>query len=274
MNTRFTQFPLLMAVIIGVSGMLGCQKQEAKSPAASTIASSVPETTAAKKIVVGVDEEFPPIVFRDGDGKLIGHDIDLARETFKRMGITMEHRAVHWGSKDDELIQKKTIDMLWSGVNISEARKQVYAFSTPYLDNFQVVVVPTNSPIRSLADLSGKIVGVQQGTSTLPRLQAFQGKSGPIGKIETFPEYAKILVAMMEGKIEAAVMGDVALPSYMQNSPGKFRVVDGNFGETSMAVALRKQDTELLEKINQALASLKADGTAQSIRARWFPKNQ
>ncbi|QTD45415.1 transporter substrate-binding domain-containing protein [Ottowia testudinis] len=217
-----------------------------------------------------MDGNFPPMVFRDGKGNLVGYDIDMSREAFKRMGVTPEYHDLHWGAKDNELLKTKTVDLFWSGMNISPERAAIYEFSVPYLSNRQIVVVPVDSPIRSIADLAGKRVGAQRGSSLLPRLEALQSTGGRIAKLEDFEEYAGILVSMIEGKIDAGVMGSVALDAYQKNTPGKFRVLDENLGETNMAAAFRKEDRATVEKLNRALEAMKADGTAEKIRVQWF----
>ncbi|MDO5691442.1 MAG: transporter substrate-binding domain-containing protein [Pseudomonadota bacterium] len=259
---------VIAAMLLG-----GCNPTDG---AKSTSVDAAPVNQAAsgglnvKHVRVGVDANFPPMVYRDARGQLVGYDIDLSREAFKRMGAEVEYHDLHWGAKDDELLKFKNVDMFWSGVNISPARAEVYEFSAPYLANKQIVVVPVNSPIRTIADLGGKRVGVQRGSSLLPRLEAIQGPEGRIQSVETFEEYAGILVSMLEGKLDAGLMGSVALDYYQKNTPGKFRILDENLGETNMAVAFRKEDRNFVENFNKVLEAMKADGTTERIRARWF----
>ena len=161
--------------------------------------------------------------------------------------------------------------MLWSGMDISEEQKKDFAFSVPYLENDQVIVVPTNSSIQNKADLGGKTVGTHTGSFLLSVLRDFQGTGGKIGKIVEYPDYGNILVHMMEGKIDAAVMGEVVSNYYLKSNQGKFRKLEDNFGRTSMAVAVRKDDTAMLNNLNKALESVKADGTLEALKNKWFP---
>ena len=264
----------------------GCDKQEAKAPAAAPTAQAANQGTDVAQLTqqgevthedhghVGIDESFPPMVFRDAQSKLTGYDIELMREVLIRTGIKesdIAHTPVNWQQKHIELNDKKSVDMLWSGLNISEERKKDFDFTVPYLDNDQVIVVLENSPVNNKADLGGLTVGAQTGSSLLPILRDFQGTNGKIAKIVEYPDYGSILVGLMEGKIDAGVMGGVASYYYLKSTPGKFRQLDETLGHTFMAVAVRKGNTELLNNLNKALESAKADGTIKALNEKWFP---
>src|SRR5690554_5954545 len=122
------------------------------------------------KIVVGLDDNFPPMGFRDEKNQLVGFDIDLAREATKRLGIEVEFKAIDWSAKEAEL-QGKRVDVLWNGLTITEERKKNINFTKPYMANHQIIVVAANSPIQAKADLSGKVVGAQEGSSAVDAIK-------------------------------------------------------------------------------------------------------
>lgn len=275
LKQRLYKMGMVVALLAATGSFVAACGKDKPSAKAETAAAK-PAATAAKGadargargtvVEVGVDANFPPMVFRGGDGNLTGFDIDLAREAFKRMEQEYDLHDIHWGTKDRQLNQDKSIDVVWSGFNISNERRQVYEFTEPYMANKQVVVVPANSPIQTLADLNGKTVATQIGSSLGPKLRAI----GDVTVKAEYAEYAAELVAVSTGEVDAAAMGDVAVAYYMQNTPGKFRILSEDLGETFMAAAVRKEDRELLAKLNKAIEEMKADGTVQRIRAQWF----
>ena len=123
------------------------------------------------KIVIGLDDNFPPMGFRDDSGQLVGFDIDLAQEASKRLGIPVEFKPIDWDSKETELKSKK-IDAIWNGLSITPEREKNILFSRPYENGPQILLVKNDSPIQGKADLAGKIVGTQQGSTGLEAIEA------------------------------------------------------------------------------------------------------
>lgn len=122
------------------------------------------------KIVIGLDDNFPPMGFRDDSGQLVGFDIDLAQEASKRLGIPVEFKPIDWDSKEAAL-KSKQVDMLWNGLTITDERSQQIAFSKPYMNNAQLLVVRADSPINDRAGLAGKVIGTQEGSSSIDALE-------------------------------------------------------------------------------------------------------
>lgn len=134
----------------------GCGNDADKDKAAAT--------ELPKKIVIGLDDNFPPMGFRDDKGEIVGFDIDLAKEVAKRAGMEVEFKPIDWDSKEAEL-KSKRIDALWNGLSLTPEREKNILFSTPYVQDKQIIAVRADSPIQSKDDLKGKIVGTQQGSS-------------------------------------------------------------------------------------------------------------
>ena len=121
------------AAVAAMAFVTGCgdQKQQAQQ--------KLPD-----KVVIGLDDNFPPMGFRDESGKIIGFDIDLATEAAKRLGVEVEFKPIDWDSKEAAL-KSKQVDMLWNGLTITDERKQQIAFSKPYCNNAQILVVRSDS---------------------------------------------------------------------------------------------------------------------------------
>src|SRR5690554_5133083 len=114
--------------------------------------------------VLGLDDSFPPMGFRDENNEIVGFDIDLAREVTSRMGVELKLQPIDWNAKEQEL-NTGNIDCIWNGFTITPERSEMINFSDPYVDNAQVAVVRGDSPVQSLADLASKRVGIQAGSS-------------------------------------------------------------------------------------------------------------
>lgn len=243
-----------------------------KAEAAVSKADSAPNKTDAtdKKLIVGLDDNFTPMEFRGKGNVLMGYDIDLSREAFKRLNIPFDYKSISWGAKDDELLKDKTIDVIWSALNITDERRGLYALTDAYISNSQVVVVPVGSPIAQATDLVGKKVGVVKNgwvQGELAKDPSLTG--GEVAEFVELPSAAQILSELLTGSIDAVVADKVTVDYYVANSPGKFVLVEGFF-ETGMGVAVRPDETELRNKINKVLADMKADGTERAIYKKWF----
>ena len=145
--------------------LAGCSKTETPAPAAAT-----PAPAVVTKIVVGLDDNFPPMGFRDEKNELVGFDIDMAKEAAKRLGLEVEFKPIDWSAKEAELSGKR-VDALWNGLTITEERKQNILFTAPYMENHQIIVVPAGSAIKAKADLAGKVVGAQEGSSAVDAIK-------------------------------------------------------------------------------------------------------
>ena len=114
--------------------------------------------------VLGLDDSFPPLGFRDDNNNIVGYDIDLASEVAKRLGVKLECQPIDWAAKEQELNTGK-IDCIWNGFTMTAEREEALSFTKPYLDNAQVVIVRSDSGYKTLADLAGKTIGLQAGSS-------------------------------------------------------------------------------------------------------------
>jgi polar amino acid transport system substrate-binding protein len=133
---------VLSFVLVAAALLAACGRQE---DAAAGKPAAAPAPAAA--IVVGLDDNFPPMGFRDEKNALVGFDIDLASEAGKRLGAEVTFKPIDWNAKEAELNSKR-VDVLWNGLTITEARKEKILFTTPYLENRQIIVVTDKSPVK------------------------------------------------------------------------------------------------------------------------------
>ena len=245
--------------------LAGCSKTETPAPAAATPA-------AVTKIVVGLDDNFPPMGFRDEKNELVGFDIDMAKEAAKRLGLEVSFKPIDWSAKEAELSGKR-VDALWNGLTITEERKQNILFTAPYMENHQIIVVAANSAIKTKADLAGKVVGAQEGSSAVDAIKKDEAVFKSFKDIKTFGDNVTALMDLTTGRLDAVVVDEVVGRYYVAKKPDVYAVLDDHFGTEDYGVGLRKDDTDLHGKLDKALADMKADGVAAKIAEQWFGKN-
>lgn len=223
-------------------------------------------------IVVGLDDTFAPMGFRDETGELKGFDIDLAMEVAKLLDIEIRFQAIDWEMKEEELRQGN-IDMIWNGYSITEKRKEKVLFSDSYLTNRQIVVVLATSDIASKNDLEGKSIAVQKQSSALEALKKdseLYSKLAGNGAVE-FDTNNEALQDLEVGRVDA-VVADEVLARYYINLKGetKFRVLDEDFGSEEYAVGFRKDAYDLKEMVDNAFKTLKDNGKYKEFYEKWF----
>lgn len=228
-----------------------------------------------EKIVIGLDDTFAPMGFRDDDGNLTGFDVELAEETAKILGVEIEFQPIDWSMKETEL-NTGSIDCIWNGYSITDERKEKVLFSEAYLDNRQIIIVLADSDVDSADDLSGKTVAVQKDSSALSAVtadtaftEALKG-SAPV----EYDTNIECFLDLEEGRADAIVTDEV-LARYVMKQRGEeqYKVLDDDFGTEEYAVGFRKEDTVLCDAVNDALQQLKDNGTYQSIYSKWFSNN-
>ncbi|MGI6678377.1 MAG: amino acid ABC transporter substrate-binding protein [Dehalobacterium sp.] len=228
------------------------------------------------KFVVGLDDNYPPAGFRDADGELVGIDIDLAKEAAKRLGVEVEFQPVQW---DGVLMNLKNgdIDVIWNALGVTPEREEQIAFTKVYMIDKNIIVVPVDSPIKTKADLAGKVIGLQAGSTAEPAVTG-----DPVGaelkEIRKFENPTQALLDLQAGRIDAVVTNEMngRFLITQDNAQDKYYILseeEGYFGEEPYAVGLRKEDETFLAELNRALDEMKADGAAAEISEKWFGAN-
>ena len=259
------QISVLVVALMAAAMISGCgKKEEVSAPAAAP--------TPAAAIVVGLDDNFPPMGFRNEKNDLVGFDIDLAAEAGKRLGVEVTFKPIDWNAKEAELNGKR-VDVLWNGLTITEERKANILFTTPYLENRQIVVVLDKSAIKNKAELAGKVVGVQDGSSAVEAIQKDEATAKSLKELKKFADNVTALMDLSAGRLDALVVDEVVGRYYTAKKPGEYRVLDENFGTEDYGVGTRKDDTELMGKLQKALDDMKKDGSAAAISTKWFGKD-
>ncbi|HBS52077.1 MAG TPA: amino acid ABC transporter substrate-binding protein [Coxiellaceae bacterium] len=225
--------------------------------------------------IVGLDETFAPMGFRDKNGQIIGFDIDLAKEVARRLKVKIVFQPCVWDSIFFEL-KNSNIDAIWNGMTISEERKIKVLFSKPYMTNKVVVLVNKNSDIKRLADLNGKKVAAQSGAPAVDYIQNYKGsdfKPTTLKKLVQYPDNPMALYDLIKGGVDAVAVDEIFADYYTKMQKLKFRKLSGFLGKQQFGIAFRKNEVALRDKVQSALDSMIQDGTAAKISKKWFDRN-
>ncbi|MBY0123367.1 amino acid ABC transporter substrate-binding protein [Bacillus sp. S/N-304-OC-R1] len=224
------------------------------------------------EIIIGVDDKFAPLGFRDKDNNLVGFDIDYAKAAVEKMGKTPKFQPIDWKTKESELSSGR-IDLIWNGYTITDKRKKMVLFTKPYLANAQVIVTKSDSNIKSLDDLTGKVIGLQGLSSASDALDASPLKD----KIKSVSEYADNVLALSDlkaGRVDAVIIDEVVINYYMSQEEGTYKLLDETLAPEEYGIGVKKGNDQLLNDLQKALDELSKDGTAAKISEKWFGENK
>ncbi|MFC4800075.1 amino acid ABC transporter substrate-binding protein [Neobacillus sp. GCM10023253] len=223
-------------------------------------------------LVIGIDDKFAPMGFRDEKNEIVGFDIDYAKAAAEKMGQKVKFQPIDWKTKESELSSGR-IDLIWNGYTITDERKKKVLFTKPYLKNAQVVVTKADSKISKLADLEGKVVGLQSLSSASDALDANPIKD----KIKTVTEFKDNVLALNDlksGRLDAVVIDEVVIKYYMSKEKESFKILDESLAPEEYGVGVKKGNDKLLEKLQKALDAMNEDGTAAKISEKWFGEDK
>lgn len=254
-----------VVIMLGVLsvGIMACDKENVKTDKNNDT------------VIIGLDDTFVPMGYKDKNGEIVGFDVDLAKEIFKRSGRKVEFQPVDWTMKESELNQGN-IDLIWNGYSVTEERKEQVQFSDAYLDNKQVIIALSTSKLSAKEDLKDAKVGTQSESSSLEAINKDQelAKSFKDGQPVLFDTYNDALMDLEAGRLDAVVVDEILARYYMkQRGEEKFKVLNGDFGKEIYAVGARKDDEDLINDINKYYKEIKEDGTGENICSKWFGEN-
>ncbi|EOD00586.1 amino acid ABC transporter substrate-binding protein [Caldisalinibacter kiritimatiensis] len=256
---------LLVSILSIVLLIVGCSSQ-------SNTINSLDKIKENGELIIGLDDNFPPMGFRDKEGNIVGFDIDLAKELGNRMGVKVKFKPVEWDGIVLTLVNKN-IDIVWNGMTITENRKKKINFSKPYLENKQIIVVKKDSNIKSKDDLKGKSVGVQLESSSWYALNKDKQVVNNLKEIRQYPNNVEALMDLKAGRIDALVVDEILGRYYLNKNPKSYEILNDDFGKELYGIGIRKEDTKLKQEIDRILDEMKRDGTASKISEKWFGKD-
>lgn len=261
-KTIFAVAALIMAATLAFTG---CSKKSGAD-------NSVEDLKKRGVFILGLDDSFPPLGFRDENNKIVGYDIDLAKEVAARLGVEFKAQPINWDSKEQELATGQ-IDCIWNGFTMTAEREEALSFTKAYLDNAQVLIVRADGNIKSLSDMAGKTVGLQAGSSAAEAVEDNADFKKSLKEIIEFKDNIIALNDLEIGGVDGVVM-DSVVGNYSIKTTGKpFAVVGEALASEKYGVAFRKQDVKLRDEVQKILEEMEADGTVEKICNNWFGAN-
>jgi polar amino acid transport system substrate-binding protein len=222
-----------------------------------------------KKFVLGLDDSFPPMGYRNENNEIVGYDVDLAKEVTRRLGVELVLQPIDWNAKEQEL-NTGEIDCIWNGFTITEERKQALTYTPPYLKNAQVIVVKGNSPAQTLKDLAGKTAGTQAGSSSVDSLDEAPEFTSSLKDVVEYKDFLTALMDLDVGGINAVVIDLVVANDNINRSGKDFRILAETLGEEEFGIGFRKNDKALADKVWETLLAMAMDGSVAKIATKWL----
>lgn len=242
---------LIMIALLCLSVLAGCSGDTKK------------EAETNKVFKHGFDLDYPPYSYLQDDGSIGGFDVEVCQAVCEYLGWDYESVPFNWDAKDAELTSG-ACDCIWSGFTV-EGREDDYLWSIPYSSNIQVIMTSENSGISTLADLAGKLVGVQVATSALDLLEGDAAElSATFGDLLQYETYTIAFNDLAAGAIDAVAIDMPVAQFLMQDNPG-YTILEEELGVETYAIGFRVGEQELCDTINGALEAMSKDGTIAKI---------
>lgn len=255
-RTRLAIVLLVLALVVTLTAPFasGCKKEE------------------APVLKIGVEGAFPPFNYFDASNQLVGFEIDLANAICEKLGVTPEFVPTEWSAIQTGLLSKK-YDCIIASMTITPERLEMFNFSTPYyLDGDNLVVRDSETAITGPAATAGKIVGATTGTTQEEAANALDEQYG-LASVKLYPSDVEGISDLGSGRIDAFIAARLQILYRISQSGEAIKLVGDPLNTMEKGVAIRKEDTDLLNDINAALEDLFNDGTYARISTQWFGKD-
>ena len=236
---------------------------------------AAPDKGADKsKIVVGLDDNFPPMGFKNEKNEIVGFDVDLAKEAAKRLGREVEFKAIDWSSKEAEL-KSGRVQILWNGLDITDKRKENMLFSNPYMDNRQIIFVKKGSTaVSDEKSLAGKTIGAQSASTAEEYTDTTDFYKNEVKEVKKYPDYVAAFMDLENGRLDAVIGDEIVGRYYMSKHPDELEALPIVVGPVSeFGIAFAKDNTALQSEVQKVIDEMKADGTIAKISTEWFGKD-
>ena len=236
---------LLLALALCVTCFAGCSKEET--------------------LVMGTNASFPPYEFVDDNGKIVGIDAEIAQAIAEKLGYKLEIRDMEFDSLLTA-VESKAIDFALAGMTVTDERLLQVNFSDTYATGVQVIIVKEGSEIVTADDLSGKVIGVQSGTTGDIYCTDDFGQDS----VKQYANGALAVAALMNDQVDCVVIDNEPAKNYVKANAG-LKILDTEYVTEDYAAAFSKDNTDLLNKFNAALKELKDEGKVAEIINTYIP---
>ncbi len=218
---------------------------------------------------MGFDAEYPPYTYMGDDGEYTGFDIEMCQGVCEILGWDLELVPINWDTKLITL-NAGEIDCIWSGLTIDVIDPEAYTLSMAYSDNSQVILTKADSGIATLADLAGKIVGVQLGTSADLMLQNDQAElAATFGDLQRFENYNVCFTELMAGSIDAVAIDIGVAANKIKEYGDEYVILDESMASEQYGICFRKADAEMCAQVEDAYMQLVENGTYKALAEKY-----
>ncbi|MFM1655321.1 transporter substrate-binding domain-containing protein [Brevibacillus sp. B_LB10_24] len=258
---------VLTTVLAGALALTGCGSSENASTGGSS-SGSQPSDSGKPDFTYAMSGLYKPFNFTE-NGELTGFDVEIGKALAEKMGmnpkpVTNPFETIIQG------LQAKKYDTVIGSLTINEDRLKAVNFSDPYYrSGSQVFVQESNNDIKTVDDIKGKKIGAQKGSIYLEIAKKMTDQDN----ITSYDSDITALLDLTTGRTDVVITDQMVGLRFMKENPGKIKDVDKPMSYDEQAIAVRKEDTELLEKVNKALAEIIADGTYDKISEKWFGRS-
>lgn len=260
--TYMNKVQISVITILGAVSLASC---------GTTIPSTWNELVARGYVIVGLDDTFAPMGFRNQANELVGFDVDLAKLVFGGLDIEVRFQPIDWAAKVLEL-DAGNIDMIWNGLTITEPRRSEMLFSDAYIANRQIVMTLDDATIDTIAELDGKKVAAQSGSASEDIV-----KANPIfedlTELVTTDTFNLALLELDAENVDAVVVDEIYGRYVIAQNPGKYRVMSEDFGDETFGIGFRLGNTTIRDIVNDTLFDLIEAGDALTISQTWFSED-
>ena len=246
----------LMLALLMVFAFCGCGEEAVEEN------TEVVEET--KALVMGTNAAFPPYEMVDENGAIIGIDAEIAAAIAEKMGMTLEIKDMAFDSLITA-VSSGAVDVVLAGMTVTEERMEAVNFSDSYATGIQVVIVTEDSEIATIEDLTGKKIGVQTGTTGDIYCSGDYGEEA----IARYDNGAIAVQALQNGQVDCVVIDNEPAKAFVVANEG-LKILETEYAVENYAAAIAKENTELLDAFNAALAELQADGTIDTIIGKYI----
>ena len=248
---------------------------EAETTTVAASSEKAEETTAAGTeggtLIVGFDQDFPPMGFLGDNGEYTGFDLELAQEAAKRLGLEYQAQPIAWDAKDMEL-ESGNIDCIWNGFTMT-GREDDYTWTEAYMANTQVFVVRNDSGIEGKDGLAGKVVECQADSSAEAALKEDPDLTSTFGQLLTTADYNTAFMDLEQGSVDAIAMDVIVAGYQIKQRNADFTILDDSLSAEEYGVGFKKGNTELRDKVQATLEDMAKDGTMKEISEKWFSED-
>ena len=219
---------------------------------------------AEETLTMGTNAAFPPYEFMDENNNVVGIDAEIAAAIAEKIGMKLEIKDMAFDSLITA-VSSGAVDIVLAGMTVTDERKEAVNFSDSYATGVQVVIVTEDSAIATIDDLAGKKIGVQTGTTGDIYCAGDYGEDA----VARYDNGALAVAALQNGQVDCVVIDNEPAKAFVEANEG-LKLLDTEYITEDYAAAIAKDNTELLDKVNAALADLKADGKIDEIIGKYI----